>query len=186
MKLPVLDRNSAPEESRPIMDAVADQYGFVPNLIGVFAHSPAAAEAYTAIGKSLEKAALDPVEQQVVFLTVSAENGCGYCVAAHSTLAKGVSMPNEVLKALRNGDEIPDTKLKALSRFTAALHEHRGWVPDSELEAFRDAGYGERQLLDVVTILAMKTLSNYTNHIAGTPLDDAFADQAWDGEKNAA
>jgi len=186
MKLPVLEKESAPRESRPIMDAVSDQYGFLPNLIGVLSHSPAAAEAYTSIGKALEKAALDPVEQQVVFLTVSTRNGCGYCVAAHSTLAKNASMPDEVLEALRDGDKLPDTKLEALSRFAAAVREHQGWVPDGELKAFRDAGYGERHLLDVITILAMKTLSNYTNHIAGTPLDDAFADQAWDGARNAA
>ncbi len=27
----------------------------------------------------------------------------------------------------------------------------------------------------------MKTLSNYTNHIAETPLDPAFASQRWEG-----
>ncbi|MDZ7643978.1 MAG: carboxymuconolactone decarboxylase family protein [Woeseiaceae bacterium] len=186
MKFKVLDRETAPAESRPIMDAVAEKYGFLPNLVSVLSHSPAAAEAYTSIGKALEKAALDPVEQQVVFLTVSVRNGCDYCVAAHSTLAKGTSMSDEVLEALRNGDEIPDPKLRALARFAAALREHQGWVPDEELAAFAEAGYEQRHVLDVITILAMKTLSNYTNHIVGTPLDDAFADQAWDGARNAA
>lgn len=186
MQFRVHDIESAPEESRPIMQSVQKKYGFLPNLFGVFSHSPAAAEAYASIGQALEKAALDPTEQQVVFLTVSAKNGCDYCVAAHSTLAKGTSMSDEVLKALRDGDEIPEPKLRALSRFAAAAREHQGFVPDEELEAFAEAGYGERHVLDVITILAMKTLSNYTNHIAGTPLDDAFADQAWDGERDAA
>ncbi|MEX0709076.1 MAG: hypothetical protein WD078_14020 [Woeseia sp.] len=95
-------------------------------------------------------------------------------------------MSDEVLEALRNGAEIPDPKLRALARFAAALREHQGWVPDGELAAFAEAGYEQRHVLDVITILAMKTLSNYTNHIAGTPLDDAFADQAWDGERDAA
>ncbi len=186
MQFPVHDTESAPEESRPVLDAVNQAYGFLPNLFGVFAHSPAAAEAYASIGRALEKAALDPAEQQAVFLTVSAKNGCDYCVAAHSTLAKGTDMSDETLAALRNGEELPDERLQAVARFAAAMRDHQGWVPEDELKAFADAGYGERHVLDVITILAMKTLSNYTNHLAGTPLDDAFAGQAWDGGRHAA
>ena len=186
MQFRVHDTQSAPEESRPVMEAVKEKYGFLPNLFGVFSHSPAAAEAYASIGQALEKAALDPAEQQVVFLTVSAKNGCGYCVAAHSTLAKGTSMADEVLDALRNGEALPDERLQAVARFAAAMRDHQGWVPEDELKAFAAAGYGERHVLDVITILAMKTLSNYTNHLAGTPLDDAFAGQAWEGGRHAA
>jgi len=186
MKFDVHDTESAPAESRPVMEAVEQKYGFLPNLIGVLATSPAAAEAYTSIDKALGKAALDPIEQQVVFLTVSAKNGCDYCVAAHSTIAMGAKMPDEVLSALRDGDEIPDSKLQVLARFAVAMRDHQGWVPDNELRAFADAGYSERHVLDVIAILAMKTLSNYSNHLAGTPLDEAFSDQAWDGGRHAA
>lgn len=186
MKFRVHDTQSAPEESRPILETVKEKYGFLPNLFGVFAHSPAAAQAYASLGEALEKAALGPVEQQVVFLTVSAKNGCDYCVAAHSTMAKRSGMPDEVLKALRNGEALPDERLQALARFAAAMRDHQGWVPDEELKAFADAGYEERHVLDVVTIMAMKTLSNYTNHLAETPLDDVFSDQAWEGGRHAA
>ncbi len=186
MQFHVNDIDSAAEESRPVMQAVKEKYGFLPNLFGVFSHSPAAAEAYASIGKALEKAALDPAEQQVVFLTVSAKNGCDYCVAAHSTLAKSTDMSDEVLEALRSGEELPDERLQAVSRFAAAMRDHQGWVPEDELKAFEKAGYSERHVLDVITILAMKTLSNYTNHLAGTPLDAAFADQAWEGGRHAA
>lgn len=183
MKFEVHTLQSAPEQSRPLLEGAKKKFGFIPNLQAVFATSPAAIEAYGAIAKALENAALDPVEQQVVFLTVSAKNGCEYCVAAHSMLATMASMPDQALQALRKGDAIEDPKLRALSDFTAAVREHQGWVPDAALEAFAKAGYNERHVLDVITILAMKTLSNYTNHIADTPLDDAFADHAWKGAR---
>lgn len=179
MKFDVHTIDTAPEQSRPILEGVKQAYGFVPNLFGVFAESPAAAEAYAAIGKALQKAGLNAVEQQVVFLSVSTQNACKYCVAAHSTLAKGAKMPDEVLTALRERKEIPDARLQALSAFTQAVMSSSGWVPDNALQAFVDAGFERRHVLDVLTILAMKTLSNYTNHIAETPLDDAFADHAW-------
>lgn len=179
MKFDVYTIDNAPDQSRPTLEGAKQAYGFVPNLFGVFAESPAAVEAYAAIGKALAKAGLNPVEQQVVFLSVSTENACKYCVAAHSTIAKGVKMPDEVLAALRAQKELPDGRLQALATFTRAVINHRGWVPDEDLQAFQDAGFERRHVLDVLTIIAMKTLSNYTNHIAETPLDDAFADQAW-------
>ncbi len=179
MKFDVYSIDNAPEKSRPTLEGVKQAYGFVPNLFGVFAESPAATQAYAAIGKALESAGLNAVEQQVVFLSVSAENGCKYCVAAHSTIAKGVKMPAEVLTALRDQDDLPDARLQALAAFTRAVIENRGWVPDADLEAFVDAGFERRHVLDVLTIIAMKTLSNYTNHIAETPLDEAFSEQAW-------
>jgi len=181
VKFDVHTLQTAPEQSRPLLEGAQETFGFIPNLHAVFATSPAALEAYGAIAKALENAALDPVEQQVVFLTISAKNGCDYCVAAHSMLATMVSMLDETLQALRNGDVIEEPKLRALSAFAAAVREHQGWVPDAALKAFAEAGYDERHVLDVITILAMKTLSNYTNHLANTPLDKAFADHAWSG-----
>jgi len=179
MKFDVYTIDNAPEASRPILEGVKKAYGFVPNLFGVFAESPAAAEAYASIAKALDNSSLTPIEQQVVFLGVSAENACAYCVAAHSTIAKSVKMPDEVLSALREKKSLPDERLDALAAFTRSVVDNRGWVPEEDLQAFVDAGFGKREVLDVLTIIAMKTLSNFTNHIAETPLDDAFADQAW-------
>lgn len=179
MKFDVYTIENAPEQSRATLEGVKQAYGFVPNLFGVFAESPAALQAYAAIGQALENAGLTAIEQQVVFLSVSAENACKYCVAAHSTVAKGIKMPDQVLAALRAQEELPDPRLQALSEFTRAVIDSRGWVPDEDLQAFLDAGFERRHVLDVLTIVAMKTLSNYTNHIAETPLDDAFSAQAW-------
>ena len=81
--------------------------------------------------------------------------------------------------------EHPPERLQALSAFTRAVINNRGWVPDEDLQAFQDAGFERRHVLDVLTIIAMKTLSNYTNHIAEAPLDDAFADQAWQEDRSA-
>lgn len=172
-------RESAPEKARETIDAVEKNYGFVPNLISVLARSPAAVDAYVSIGAALKKASLKPVEQQVVFLTVSASNACDYCVAAHSAIAAGAGMPKEVLEAIRNAQEIPDSRLQALATFANAVQEKKGWVSELDLRTFADAGYDEENVLEVITILAMKTLSNYANHVANTPVDDAFAGFKW-------
>ncbi|UVT18252.1 MAG: carboxymuconolactone decarboxylase family protein (plasmid) [Nitrospira sp.] len=179
MKFQVHTEETAPEASRATLEATAKKYGFVPNLYGVLAESPTAVQAYAAINKALEQSALTPVEQQVVTLAVSAANDCAYCVGAHSTVAQMVHMPEDVLDALRSQHPLSDRKLNALRTLVLSILHHRGWVPEDDLEFFAAAGYGQRQLLDVLTIVALKTLSNYVNHIAHTPLDPQFSAQAW-------
>ncbi|MBA5873634.1 MAG: carboxymuconolactone decarboxylase family protein [Nitrospira sp. CR1.2] len=179
MKFQVHTRDSAPEASRATLDSTAKQYGFLPNLFGVLAESPTAVQAYAAINKALEQSALSPVEQQVVTLTVSATNDCAYCVGAHSTVAQMVRMPEDVLAALRDQRPLYDKKLDGLRTLVLSILQHRGWVPEDELGQAAKAGYTQRHVLDVLTIVALKTLSNYTNHIAHTPLDPQFAQQAW-------
>lgn len=182
---PVHTRESAPEASRPLLDTAAQTFGMVPNLMGVLATAPAALGSYLSVTGELEGSSLTPVEQQVVLIATSAENRCEYCVSVHSTVANMVKMPAEALEALRAGRDPEDARLGALAGFTRHVVEERGWVDMAELEAFLSAGFSEQQVLEVVTGVALKTISNYTNHIAGTPLDGAFESQRWSAEAAA-
>jgi len=179
MEFPIHTKETAPEGSRATLEAIAKKYGFLPNLFGVLAESPTAVQTYAAINKALEQSALTPVEQQVVALTVSATNDCAYCMGAHSAVAQMVRMPEDVLAALREQRPLLDQKLNVLRALVLSVLRHRGWVPEADLEHVVAAGYTQRHVLDVLTIVALKTLSNYVNHIAHTPLDSQFAAQEW-------
>ena len=171
---------SAPESVKPDLEAAKKAYGAVPNLYRGFATNPATLKIYLAFNEQLQQhGTLSPIEQQVVYLTVSAENGCTYCVGAHSVLADMSKMPAVMVEELRNQTALTDAKLNALHNFTLSVMEHRGWVPEADLDEFAQAGYNESQALEVLTIIAQKTISNYTNHIAETPLDKAFEKFAW-------
>lgn len=186
MEFQIHTKETAPEASRPTLEVTAKKYGFLPNLFGVLAESPTAVQAYAAINKALEHSALSPVEQQVVALTVSATNGCGYCMGAHSTVAQMVRMPEDILAALRAQQTLSDAKLNDLRTLVVSIVRHRGWVPEADLEAFVAAGYSQQHLLDALTIVALKTLSNYVNHIGDTPLDPQFASQVWQAKASQA
>ncbi len=180
MKFTLHTKETAPEASQSTIEAVNQVYGFFPNLYAVFAESPVAISTYLHISNQLkEHGALTPQEQQIVMLAVSEANGCDYCVAAHSMVAGMSQVPEETVEKLRNGDLPSDAKQAALVRFALAIQEHRGWIPETEQEAFLAAGYTSRHALDVLSILALKTLSNYTNHLAKTPLDAAFEAHRW-------
>ena len=171
----VHDENTAPESARPVMLKAAAMFGFVPNLIGVMAESPELAEGYLALTEVFSRTGLTPVEQQVVLLAVSHQNECRYCVAAHGMIAEMVDVPAAVVEALHAGEPLPDARLEVLRRFTVSVVHSRGWPPEQELEGFLAAGYERRHVFDVILGVGMKTLSNYTNHIAETPLDAQFS-----------
>lgn len=177
---PIHTVESAPEGSRPVLEGIQKSMGSVPNLFGVFAGSPATLKAYLSLAELQDKeTAFDETERQLLFLTVSTTNDCDYCVAAHTTIASMKGVPGEVAEAIRNGTQLPDARLEALRTFARTVVEKRGWVEKEALDAFLQAGYESRHVLEVILAVAFKTISNFTNHVAETPLDAAFAKNAW-------
>lgn len=176
---PVHTVESAPEAARPVLDSAQQAFGFVPNLIGVMASSPALAETYLTVAGLFDKSNLSATEKQVVLLTASRFHACHYCMAAHSAIAAMQQVPTDVVEAIRNDQPIADSQLQALRMLTHSLVENRGWPTEAEVNSFLEAGYEAGHILDILVGIAQKTMSNFTNHIAATPLDPAFADHAW-------
>lgn len=179
---PVHTRKTAPEAAHATLDTVASLFGFVPNLLGVMATSPALAEAYMALSGIFEKSGLNPTERQVVLLTVSHFHECRYCMAAHSMIAEMQQVPADVVEAIRTDAPISNTKLEALRLYVKKLIEQRGWINEAEMNEFLAAGYEPSHALDVLVGVGQKILSNFTNHIANTPVDAAFEKHSWSPE----
>ena len=172
---------SADPRAKPLLAKAKAQSGFIPNMYAGMANSPGLLQTYLD-GYTAFRAhsGFTAAEQEVVFLTISRENGCDYCVTAHSMIADKVSkVPADVLSALRSGSSIADPKLAALGTFTSHMFTTRGRPTTASLQSFLDAGYSEAQVLEIILALAVKTLSNYANHVNNPKLDDAFAAYAW-------
>lgn len=174
---------SATAEGREVLEQVKAKFGFIPNLLGNMAEAPVTAKGYLALGDLLGQSSFSPTEEQVVLLTVSRYNECTYCIGAHSAVAEMQKVPADVVESIRNDEPIADARLEALRRFTRRVVDQRGWISDEELGEFFAAGYDRQQVLEVVLGVAMKTISNYTNHLANTELDEAFAAHAWEAPR---
>jgi uncharacterized peroxidase-related enzyme len=172
-------KDSAPEASVATMESVETMFGFLPNLIGVMAEAPTLAKGYATLSGIYRESSLSPQEQQLVLLITSFENGCAYCVAAHSGGSMQAGVDKAVLDAARAGTTLPDEKLEALRCFTIAMVKDRGWVDAEAIDAFLDAGYTKANILEIIVGIAVKTMSNYTNHIAETPLDERMQPMKW-------
>ena len=175
----VYDESTAPEQARAMLAGAKRRLGFVSTLTGVMAESPELLAGYNALFEKFQASSLPAEAKHVVLITASVANGCAYCVAAHSTMALRAGLDAETVTALRDGKPLADPELAAVHAFTRLLVENRGWVDSEQVDAFLAAGYTRRHVLDVILGVGVKTLSNYTNHIAHTPLDPAWAAQEW-------
>ncbi|WP_027418201.1 carboxymuconolactone decarboxylase family protein [Crocinitomix catalasitica] len=170
---------SAPAESKEMLEASVKGFGMLPKLHGVMAESPGLLEAYKAIGKTFtENTAFNAQEITVVWQTINVENECHYCVPAHTAIAHTMKVDDKIIDALRNNTALP-AKLEALRNMTLLVIRDRGVISEASMKTFFDAGYTQRNYLDILVGYAQKVMSNYTNHAAHTPVDEPFQKFAW-------
>jgi alkylhydroperoxidase family enzyme len=174
------DQNSASEAAKPLLEKSNKAFGLVPGLHAVMAESPELLDGYQVLHGLFLNSSFDADEKTVVWQTINVEHACHYCVPAHSGIAKLMKVSDEVNNALRDETPLPTPKLEALRDFTLAMVRQRGELEAKQLDDFYAAGYTQRNVLEVILGLSQKVMSNYTNHIAQTPVDKVFEVYAWE------
>ena len=170
-RLPIPAVEAAPAASQPLLAAVKQQIGMVPNLMKVLAHSPTGLGAYLGLSSAVAGGALDGAARERIALTVAEANGCEYCLSAHSYLGKHVAkLADDELEAARDGRSA-DAKVQALLQFTQAVVAQRGRVDDADLARFLAAGHGHDAVVEVVANIALNVFTNYLNNVARTTVD---------------
>jgi uncharacterized peroxidase-related enzyme len=162
---------TAPAASQPQLAAVKKQLGVVPNLFRTIAHSPAALEGYLSLNGALAKGSLDAATRERIALAVAEFNGCGYCLAAHTYIGKNVAkLSDSEIESNRRGRS-SDAKADAAVVFAAKVISARGHVSEADLSAVRAAGLTEADIIEIIAHVALNTLTNYVNEVAGTIVD---------------
>ncbi|WP_417659355.1 carboxymuconolactone decarboxylase family protein [Pseudidiomarina sp.] len=165
---------SAPEAAKDLLRKSEKSMGMIPNLHAVMATSPALLKAYQQLHEDFTNGSFNAEEMTVVWQTINVFHDCHYCVPAHTAIAKSMGVDGDITASIKAGNELDDEKLEALRQFVLSMLKQRGNVADDVLENFYSAGFSQQNVLDVIVGLAQKTMSNYTNHIAQTPIDQPF------------
>lgn len=167
---------TAPEGSRETLTNINKAFGFVPNLMATFANSPAVLNGYLALDSFFQKTSFKPAERELILLAASVENECGYCTAAHSMISKNMlKVPAETVAAIRSGNLTGDDRNSVLAATVREIVRTRGNASQPAIDRFFAAGFTTNQLLELLIGIALKTISNYTDHLFHPELDAAFA-----------
>ena len=171
---------SAPEDSKELLETSLKNNGRIPGLHAVMADSPSLLATYNFSHQQFMATSLTDEEKTVVWQTINVDQDCHYCVPAHTGIAKSMNVSDEISNALRDETPLPTSKLEALRDFTLAMLRQRGDVDENQLQDFYAAGYTQQNVLEIILGLSQKVMSNYTNHVAQTPVDEAFKPFSWE------
>ncbi len=177
---------TAPDAAKPLLAGSKAAFGFVPGLHAVMAEAPGLLEAYQRVHTLFAESSFDADELTVVWQTVNVENACHYCVPAHTGIAKSMQVDDAITDALRDGTPLPNARLEALRTFTLQLVRQHGNLEEAQVAAFLEAGFTKRNILEVILGYSQKIMSNYTNHLAETPVDSVFEKFSWTPADKAA
>ncbi len=169
-RISALDPATVQGKAKSLLDAVHAAFGMTPNLFRVVAHSPAALEGLLGLHGALSGGALDAKTREAVALAVAEANQCDYCLSAHTALAASAGLSEVDIARARDGRG-GDTKTEGIVRTARALVRTRGRIAESELAQLRQTGVTDREIIELVSVVALNILTNYLNHVAGTDID---------------
>ncbi|MEW6731019.1 MAG: carboxymuconolactone decarboxylase family protein [Acidobacteriota bacterium] len=170
---------SAPQDSKSILEQLKNQVGFIPNLAATMAESPFLLEAFTTLRRIYGRGSFTPIEREAIALAVSYDNNCSYCMAAHSTFARMNGLPEDDLNMLRTGKSPLTPRLQAITTLARRVVRSKGHLSNEDIQAFLREGFTQAQLLEVLVGISMTTIANYTHNITKIPTDEAFKAQTW-------
>ena len=177
-------KETAPQAAQRVLEKAERKYSRIRNLIGALAEAPIAAEAYLTLSDLVNKSSFTPTERHVIWFTINAYHDCRYCMAAHTAIAHAEKVEADVIETARKVEAYDDPRLETLRQFTLTVVENRGWVDEAKVNAFLDSGYTRQQILEILTAVAHKVMSNYSNHLIETPVDKPFAKFEWQKPEN--
>lgn len=170
---------SAPEKSKPALEGLQKNFGFIPNAAAIMSGSPALIGAFVGAFGNFHGSTLSGLEKQVVLLTNAVTLRCEWTTAFHSTLALKEGVAQSHVALIRAGKTPQDARLAALSGLAKTLIERKSLGAAAEIERFLATGYAKGQVLDVIAGIAISTMAGLTANIAKPPVEERFQAQAW-------
>lgn len=163
--------DAAPEASQGSLKAVNNLLGSVPNMFRLIGNSPQTLEGYLGLNGALGNGSLDAPTRERIALAVAEVNGCNYCLAAHTYLGTNLAkLSADEIETNRRGSS-NNTRAAAVVSFAVKVTKNRGQVTDADIQAVRDAGYSDAEIVEIVGHVGLNTLTNYINEVLGTEID---------------
>jgi uncharacterized peroxidase-related enzyme len=157
-------------KTKELLDGIKKKSGMVPNILKHMANSEPALTGYLNFSGALANTSISAQLRELIALAVGEINGCHYCVAAHSAVAKLRGLSQDEIMDARRGTAT-DSKVDTAIKFAISIVENKGFVSDDEIEAMREAGYTDGEIVEVVAVVSLNIYTNYINHVAETIID---------------
>lgn len=163
-----VDRSSG--RTRELFDGAAVKYGRVTNILRVFAHAPAALEAYLRFDDALTGGCFNASLREQIALTVAEANLCSYCLSVHAAAGAHAGLDAKDIAAARQA-HASEARSDAVLKLARSIIVARGEIADADVAQARAAGLTDGEIVETVASVALNMFLNYMNHVALPPLD---------------
>jgi uncharacterized peroxidase-related enzyme len=169
-RIATIESATANEEQKALLDAIQGQLGMVPNFLKVFANSPVALRAFLGLHGIANGGTLDAPTRERIALALAQQNGCEYCVSAHTAIGRKAGLSGDEMTAARNGGS-EDAQAAVAVKFAQSLMEKKGEISALELAEIRGAGYSESDIVEIITHVGMNFLTNILGKASRVEID---------------
>lgn len=170
---------TASSEVSEVLSRIENEVGFIPNVFTTVAESSTALQGLVILNKAFSQSSFNDAEQQIILMAASTTNECIYCVAGHTAFAEKLEIPDDIIYALRNQQEISEVRYNILATTVRLLIQKKGQVSPDVFNNFINAGFSKGQFLELIMGICVKTFTNYVSNSLNIELDDAFKPYAW-------
>ena len=169
-RLRQVSNDQANDKTQKLFNGVNAKLGTVPNMMRAMGNSPAVLSSYLSFSGGLAAGTFTNQQRELIALAVGQTNECDYCLAAHSALGKMAGLSDTQIQDARRAESV-DAKDEALVKLSVKMVEQRGHVSESDLAEFRNQGFEDEHLAELVANVALNIFTNYFNHLAETEVD---------------
>ena len=152
------------EQTQAYFAKCEEKLGLVPNVLAAYAFNEKKLRAFTDMYNDLMlgQSSLTKLEREMIAVAVSSVNHCYYCLTAHGAAVRQLSgdpaLGEQMVMNYRVADLTP--KQKAMLDFAVKLTEAPAKIEESDRQALRDAGFGDRDIWDIASVAGFFNMSN--------------------------
>ena len=161
-----------PEEDAPpavakLFDKASEKLGFIPNVLRVYALRPRHLELWDAFYDDLMRgeSGLTKPQREMIAVVVSTVNSCHYCMVSHAAALRKLTGDPVLVEQLRTNYKYAELepRERAMLDFAVKLTEQSSRCSEDDVEALREAGWSDEDIMDIAQVAAM---FNFTNRLA--------------------
>jgi uncharacterized peroxidase-related enzyme len=168
-RLTPIDPATATGEAKELLDGIHAAFGMTPNSFRAMASNPAVLKGCIGLSSTLGTTLTRRLGEQIA-IAIAEQNGCAYCLSAHTAVARLVGIDTHEIDHNRSG-ESHDVRAAAALKFALTVNATRGGVSDIDLAEIRAAGYEDPDIAAIVAHVALNVLTNYFNRVAQPVID---------------
>jgi len=145
-------------------DKCREKLGLLPNVLQAYSFDNAKLRAFVDMYNDLMlgDSGLTKLEREMIAVTVSAENRCVYCLAAHSAQVRALSgdpaLGDRLVYNYRHAGL--DERQRAMLDFAVALTRSPEAVGETDRDALRARSFSDRDIWDITAVAAFFNMSN--------------------------